>query len=161
MAVDMFLKIEGIDGESQDDAHGNEIDVVGWSWGLTQGGTTHMGGGSGAGKVNVQDISFVKYVDAASASLMQHCMSGKHIPEATLSLRKAGDGQKVYSTIIMKDLIVSSVSHGGSEHDERLQESITLNFGSVEYVYKPQKSDGSFDADKTAGWDIAANKPLV
>jgi len=161
MAVDMYMKIEGIEGESQDDAHAKEIDVVEWSWGVSQGGTTHMGGGSGAGKVDVQDISFTKFVDAASANLLQHCMSGKHIPEATLSLRKAGDGQKDYSTIVMKDLIVSSVTTGATPDDVRLTEKVTLNFGKVEYVYKPQKSDGSFDADKKAGWDIAANKALV
>src|SRR5712692_11221584 len=91
MAVDMFIKIGDIKGESVDHAHKEEIDVLSWSWGLSQQGTMHQGGGGGAGKVNVQDLSFTKFVDKASPNLYKFCCSGKHYPEATLTMRKAGD----------------------------------------------------------------------
>ena len=76
MAVDMFIKIDGIKGESKDKKHKDEIDVLAWSWGMSQSGTFHTGGGGGAGKVNVQDLSFTKWVDKASAALMLCCCNG-------------------------------------------------------------------------------------
>ena len=73
MAVDMFMKIKTITGESVDKKHKDEIDVLAWSWGMSQSGTTHMGPGGGSGKVNVQDLSFTKYVDGSSNALILSC----------------------------------------------------------------------------------------
>lgn len=161
MAVDMFLKLDGIDGESQDATHAKEIDVLAWSWGASQSGTTHMGQGGGGGKVNVQDLSITKYVDSATNNLLQRTFDGKHIKEATLVVRKAGGTPLEYLTIKMTDVMVSSVSTGGSGGEDRLTENVVLNFSKVEIIYKPQKEDGSADADKLAGWDIAENKTMV
>ncbi|OED39501.1 Hcp1 family type VI secretion system effector [Chromatiales bacterium (ex Bugula neritina AB1)] len=163
MAVDIFLKLEGpvINGEAQDDVHAEEIDILAWSWGATQSGTTHMGGGGGAGKVNVNDLSVTKYIDSASHNLLQHCFDGKHIEKGTLVVRKAGGEPLEYYTIIMEDIIISSVSTGGSGGEDRLTENVTLNFSKVDVTYKPQNKDGTAGADKKAGWDIAANKTTV
>ncbi len=90
MAVDMFLKLDKIDGESQDDAHKGEIDVLAWSWGMSQSGNMHMGGGGGAGKVSIQDVSVTKYVDKASATLMKYCSQGDHIPNAPADRAQGG-----------------------------------------------------------------------
>ena len=81
MAVDIFIKIGDLKGESVDTKHKGEIDVLAWSWGMTQSGTTHTGSGGGAGKVNVQDLSFTKYVDKSTPNLMQYCCNGKHFPK--------------------------------------------------------------------------------
>jgi len=162
MAVDMFLKVDGIDGESMDTAgHGDEIDVLAWSWGLSQSGTMHVGGGGGAGKVNIQDISITKYFDKASSPLMQACMSGKHIPEATLTVRKSGGEQLDYIIIKFTELLVSSLSTGGSGGEDRLTENLSLNFAKVEITYKPQGADGSVGADVVAGWDIQGNAAVA
>lgn len=161
MAVDMFLKLDGIEGEAQDDCHKKEIDILAWNWGATQSGTTHMGCGGGGGKANVQDLSFTHYVDSASHLLLQRCFDGKHIKEGKLVVRKAGGTPLEYITVDMKDIMVTSVSLGGSGGEDRLTESVTLNFSVVDYTYKPQKEDGSADADKKAGWDIAENKSMV
>ncbi|MCK5869748.1 MAG: type VI secretion system tube protein Hcp [Methyloprofundus sp.] len=161
MAVDQFIKIGDIKGESQDDKHKDEIDVLSWSWGMNQSGNTHIGGGSGAGKVSVQDISITKYVDKATPLLMQACCSGKHYDEATLTVRKAGDKPVEYVIIKVKDLIITSVSSGGSGGEDRLTENVTLNFGEVKYDYQAQGKDGSKDGGAIKfGWDIAANKKL-
>ena len=112
MAVDMFMKFEGIEGESNDAKHENEIDVLAWSWGFSQSGTTHMGGGGGAGKVQVSDLSFTKYIDKSSAALLQHCFTGKHIPTANLVVRKAGGEQVEYLKVDMEDVMVTAVSLG-------------------------------------------------
>lgn len=161
MAVDMFLKLGGIDGESQDATHKNEIDILAWSWGASQSGTTHMGKGGGGGKVNVQDLSFTHYIDSASHMLLQRCFDGKHIDKGTLVVRKAGGTPLEYVTIVMEDIMVTSVSTGGSGGEDRLTENVVLNFSKVDFTYKPQKEDGSADADKKAGWDIAENKSTV
>ena len=157
MAVDMFIKIADIEGESSDAKHKKEIDVLAWSWGLSQSGTAHMGGGAGAGKVNVQDLSFTKYIDSASHALILHCSNGKHIKEATLVVRKAGESPLEYIKITLSDLIVSSISTGGSGGEDRLTENVTLNFAKFKYEYTPQKKDGTGDAAITAAWNIAEN----
>ena len=160
MAVDMFLKIKGIDGESADDKHKKEIDVLSWSWGTSQSGNAHVGGGAGAGKVNVQDLSFTKYIDSASHALLLACCNGEHIGEATLVVRKAGKEPLEYIKLTLNDIIVSSVSTGGSGGEDRLTENISLNFAKFKYEYTPQKTDGTGDAPKTAGWDVPANKKV-
>ena len=164
MAVDMFMKIKGtdkeIDGESQDDKHKKEIDVLSWSWGMSQSGDAHVGGGGGSGKVSVQDLTFTKYVDSASHALILACCSGEHLPEATLVVRKAGKTPLEYIKLTLNEVIVSSISKGGSGNDDRLTENVTLNFAKFKYEYTPQKADGSGDAPKTAGWDIPANKKV-
>jgi len=158
MAVDMFMKIDGVKGESRDKEHKDEIDVLAWSWGLSQSGSMHIGGGAGAGKVNVQDFSFTKYVDKSSPVLTLWCCNGKHINSALLTIRKAGEKPLEYVKILMEDCLISSVSHGGSPGDEKLTENVTINFATVAYDYQPQKDDGSKDGGAiTMGWRIKDN----
>ena len=160
MAVDMFLKVEGIEGESKDKAHGKEIDVLAWSWGMSQSGTGHVGGGGGAGKVNVQDISLTKYIDKSSPDLMLACCNGKHFGEAKLTVRKAGENPLEYLIITMTDVLISSVSTGGSGGEDRLTENVTLNFAKVKVEYTEQTSKGGAGAKPKMGWDIAANQKM-
>jgi len=158
MAVDMYLKIAGIDGESKDSAHGGEIDVLAWSWGMSQSGSMHAGGGGGSGKVSVQDISVTKYVDKATSNLLLACCKGDHLDEALLTVRKAGGNPLEYLLITMKGVLVSSVSTGGSQGEDRLTENISLNFREVEVKYQPQDDAGAADGgtiDMT--WNIQAN----
>jgi len=158
MAVDMFLKIDGIDGESVDDKHAKSIDVLAWSWGASQSGTTHMGGGGGAGKANFQDVSVTKYIDKSSFNLLKHVATGKHIPKANLTVRKAGADPLEYVKLLMEEVMITSVSTGGSGGEDRLTENVTLNFAKFEFEYTPQKPDGSGDAPVKYGFNIAANK---
>ncbi|HLQ38636.1 MAG TPA: type VI secretion system tube protein Hcp [Planctomycetota bacterium] len=160
MAVDMFLSIEDkkIKGESRDKAHKDEIDVLSWSWGMSQSGSMHSGGGGGSGKVSVQDLSLTKYVDKASADLVKACCSGTHYKNAKLVVRKAGGSPLEYLIITMEGVLVAAVSTGGSGGEDRLTESVTLNFGKVKVQYQPQKEDGTKDGGVLeAGWDIAEN----
>lgn len=158
MAVDMFLKLDGIKGESSDDKHKGEIEILSWSWGASQTGTMHHGSGGGAGKVNVQDITVTKYIDRSTPLLLQQCFKGAHFKEALLTVRKAGGAALEYIKLKMSEVIISSVSVGGSGGEERLTENVGLNFGKVQLDYTPQKPDGGADAAVQFGWDIAANK---
>jgi len=161
MAVDMFIKIDDIKGESKDEKHKDEMDVLAWSWGMSQSGTTHSGSGGGSGKVAVQDISLTKYVDKASPNLIQYCCAGKHFKEAVLVVRKAGGTPLEYIKITLSHGLVSSVSTGGSGGEDRLTENVTLNFQSFKYEYTVQKDDGSGEAGPKAGWNMAENKATV
>ena len=158
MAVDMFLKLDGIKGESQDGKHKEEIDILAWSWGMTQSGTTHMGSGSGSGKVSVQDLSLTKYVDKSSGTLINHACTGKHISKGKLIVRKAGDKPLEYITVDLKDIIVTNVSSGGSGGEDRLTENVTLNFGEFKYVYTTQEKNGAAGPKVEFGWSIAKNE---
>jgi type VI secretion system secreted protein Hcp len=160
MAVDAFLKIDGVKGESADSAHKDEIDVLSWTWGATQTGTTQMGTGSGAGKANVQDLTVMKYLDKSTPILLKFCMQGTVIKEALLTVRKAGGKPLEYVKIKLTNVIVSAIHTGGAGSDERLTENLGLNFGQVKFEYVPQKADGSGDAAVPMGWDIAGNEEL-
>jgi type VI secretion system secreted protein Hcp len=123
--VDMFIKLDTIDGEAQDSKHKKEIDVLSWSWGMSNAGSAHSGGGAGAGKVNVQDLAFTKWVDSASPKLFLACCSGKHLKDATLVVRKAGDKPVEYLKIQMDGVFIAAVSTGGSGGEDRLTENVT------------------------------------
>ncbi len=157
MSFDMFLKIDTINGESVDKAHANEIDVLAWSWGLTQSGSTHVGGGSGSGKVNVSDLSVTKYVDSSSPTLIKYCCSGGALKKAILTVRKAGGKPLEYYKITLTNVIVSSVTPGGAGGQDRLTENISLNFGQFAVEYVPQKADGSGAPAIAIAWNIATN----
>jgi type VI secretion system secreted protein Hcp len=156
MAVDVFLKIGDIKGESKDSKHPGEIDVLSWSWGVAQTGSMAAGGGGGAGKAHFQDLSLMHSLDKASPVLMKACATGEHIKEATLVARKAGKGQQDYLIVKMKDVFITSVAPSGSS--EHPMESVAMQFGSVDIEYKPQKPDGSLDAGVHFKYDIKANK---
>jgi type VI secretion system secreted protein Hcp len=157
MAVDMFLKLDGIKGESYDDKHKDEIHIESFSWGVTQTGTHGVGGGGGAGKVNVHDISISKNVDKSSPELMLACCNGKHIKEGLITVRKAGEKPLEYLKIKLTDILVSGVQH--SSGGELLAENLSLNFAKFELAYQPQGPDGAAKGGPIlAGWDVKTNK---
>ena len=160
-AVDYFLKIDGIDGESQDSKHKGDIDVESWSWGESQSGSHSGGGGGGAGKVSMQDFHFVMKVNKSSPKLLLACANGEHIKKATLVCRKAGKEQQEFLKITLSDLLVSSYQTGGSGHGDVLPtDQISLNYAKIEYEYKEQKPDGTLGGAVKAGYDLKANKAV-
>ncbi len=158
-AVDYFLKIEGIEGESADSKHKNEIDIESWSWGETNSGSHAYGGGGGAGKVSVQDFSFSMRVNKSSPKLLLACANGQHIKSALLTCRKAGKEQQEYMKVKFTDLLVSSFQTGGSGGDNLIPvDQISLNFAKIEYEYYPQKEDGTLGSKVPVWWDLKQNK---
>ena len=152
MAVDVYLKIGDIKGESKDSKHPDEIDVLSWSWGVANAGNVGQGGGAGAGKANFSDLSFMHSLDKASPVLMKACAMGDHYDLATLVARKAGKGQQDYLIVKMKEVYITSVQASGSS--ESPLESVSLQFGHVDLEYKPQKPDGTLDAGVHFIYDI-------
>jgi len=147
-AVDMFLKIGDIVGESQDSKHKGEIDVLAWSWGASNAGK--------APGTCIQDLSLTKYIDSATPALIMNGMTGEVAPTAVLVVRKAGDSPLEYLTLTMKNVTISSYSSGGSGGEDRLTENVTLHFESMTGQYRKQKADGSGEAPLT--WVIGGSK---
>ena len=162
MAVDSFLELGDIKGESRDAEFAGLIDVLAWSWGVSQSGTMHLGPGGGGGKANVNDLNCTIWVDSAYANLVQACCAGKHFPTATLTCRKAGGDSAVpYVKMEMEEVLLTSVSTGGSGGEDRFTANVTLNFAKFKVTYTPQKADGTPDAAiGPVGWDISANTKL-
>jgi len=157
MAVDMFLKLDGIKGESKDAKHKDEIQIDSINWGLTNTGTGGFGGGSGAGKVDVHNITVSKVFDKASCDLMLACCNGKHIPQGLITVRKAGQNPLEYIKITLHDILISGVGHTGSAGSELVSETVTLNFSKFKVEYQEQKPDGSGTPAGQMAWDIKAN----
>jgi type VI secretion system secreted protein Hcp len=153
----MFIQIGTLKGESVDKVHAGKTDVLAWSWGMSNSGSAHVGGGAGAGKANVQDLSFTKYIDKSTPDLMLAACNGKHFDSATLIVRKAGEKPLEYLKITMTEVLITSVSTGGSGGEDRLTENVTLNFASVKVDYVEQKKDGSAGDKPSMNWNIAEN----
>jgi type VI secretion system secreted protein Hcp len=158
VASDIFAKIGDIKGESLDAKHKEEVEVLSWSWGVSQGGSIGQGGGASAGKPSFNDFNFTHYIDKASPNLMKACATGSHIKEATITMRKAGKDQREFLIIKMNDILITSVTPSGSGETGVTAESVALQFAKVHLEYKPQKADGSLDAGLHFKYDIRANK---
>jgi type VI secretion system secreted protein Hcp len=154
MASDIFAKLGDIKGESLDDKHKDEVEVLSISWGLSNAGSMAHGSGGGEGKATFQDLSFMHNVDKASPVLMQACATGVHLKEATITHRKAGKGQQEYLILKMNDVIITSVSNGGSTGGGDVTESVSLAFAKIAIEYKPQKPDGSLVAGIVFKYDL-------
>jgi type VI secretion system secreted protein Hcp len=153
--VDYFLKIDGIQGESQDSKHKNEIEIESFSWGATQTGTSSHGGGMGAGRVQMQDFHFVMRVNKSSPKLMLACANGEHVKSAVLVCRKAGKDQQEYLKITFTDLLVSNYQTSGTGAADVIpMDQISLNFTKVEMEYKEQKPDGTLGGAIKAFYDM-------
>ena len=154
MAVDCFLKIDGIQGESTDVKHKGEIVVLSWSWGENQAMAAAAAGGTG--KVSMQDFHFSKAVDAASPKLLLACASGQRIKNAVLSCRKSG-GSQDFLTITLTEVAISSyqISDGAAVDPT---DQFALHFAKIQFDYVQQKPDGTMGGSSKAGWDLQNNR---
>ena len=157
-AVDYFLKITGVDGESKDSKHKGEIEILSWQFGHQQMGTEAGGGGGGAGKVLAGDFSFIMKVSKASPKLFLACATGEHYKTAVVVARKAGKEQQEYLKWTFTDLLVTSFHTSGSGGSDVLPtDSVSMNFAKLEVEYKEQNEDGSLGGATKAGYHYKEN----
>jgi len=158
MAHDIFLKVDGIEGEAEDSTHKNEIEVLSWAWNVSQQSNMHMGSGGGTGKASVDDLTFEHYIDRATPNLVQYCLLGKHIKQAQLVVRKSGGNPLEYLKLTMNDVLVTRVSPAGVATDEsRPRETVSLSFSSMKQEYIIQNAQGGSGGAVTATFDIKKN----
>lgn len=157
MAQDIFIKIDGIEGESQDSTHKGEVEVLDWDWSVSQTSNMHSGSGGGAGKCTVEDLNFEHYIDKSSPNLLQHCLTGKHIPEAVLTVRKAGGSPLEYLRITLQEIIITRVSPVYLNTMRVPRETVSLAFSRVKMDYVLQNAEGNSAGTVAMGYDIKAN----
>jgi type VI secretion system secreted protein Hcp len=159
-AVDYFLKIDGVTGESKDADHAGEMELMSFSWGEVQGTLSGVGQGRSAGKVSMQDFHFTMKTENASPTLMMACAGGDHLGTAVLTVRRAGAGgdHQEYLIWTMSDVMVSSYQTGGSAGDVVPVDQISLNFSAIKVQYKPLQDDGSLGGAVQGGWSLEKNK---
>ena len=155
MAIEYHLKCGNIKGESAATKHMDEIELMSWSWGASN-PTTIVGAGMSAGKVSMTDINFTKRVDKSSPKLLELCVTGKHVDDATLYCSKQTGGKTPddFLTIKLKEVYVSSFSAGGSSGEDVGTESFSLTYGSINYDYKIQDKTGTLSSAGNIEFDL-------
>jgi len=161
MAFDAFLKLKGVEGEATKAGFEKQIPVLSFSFGAHN-PSSPVGTGAGAGKVSISGFTITKWTDKSSAQLFQTCCTGKHFPEAKLTLLKAGGDKPVeYLAYEFKELFVNDIQWSGSSGgDDVPMESVSFSFASVQVTYTVQKADGTPGTPQIGGWDLKAGKPL-
>ena len=161
MAVDLFLKIDGIPGESRDDKHRDEIDLLSFSWGESNAAAHVSAGGGSAGKVSMQDFHFTARVSKATPKLMLACASGQHIASAVMTARQSSGEGGGFEFLFYKltNVLVSSVQETG-DTQERPLDAVSLAFQKIVVEYKEQKANGTLGAAVDFGWNLSANKKI-
>lgn len=158
MSQDIFIKFDGIEGESQDAQHKGEIEVLSWGWGCSQHSNMHQGSGGGAGKATVDDFSFEHYIDRASPNLLSYCLSGKHIKNVKFIIRKAGGDPLEYLTISFSDVIITRLTNTGSSQEEvRAREQVSFSFTAVTEDYVMQNAEGTKSGAVTVSYNVKSN----
>jgi type VI secretion system secreted protein Hcp len=157
MPTDYFMKIDTVPGDSTDSKHKNEIEVVSWSWGLTNPGAGGVGGGGGAGKAEIQDLHFTARTSKASPVLFINCAKGVHHKTAVLTARKPGASPHEYLVVTLSDAQISSYQVAGNENDDLPLDQVSLVFGKIQVSYIPQTPDGKIGTPITRGWNVNKN----
>ena len=151
MTIDCHLKLDGVQGESTHAKHKDEIQLYSWSWGASNAANV-SGGGMAVGKGQAQDLHFTKKYDRSSPNISKHCVSGKHLKDATISMSIAGGAQEDFLVIKLKEVYITSHQVSASAGGE-VTDNISIAYADIEYAYKPQKPDGSLGGEVKFGYD--------
>ena len=157
MSSDFHIKFDSVEGEATHKDHKGETELLNWSWSVSQESAFLSGGGSGKGKAVPGNFSFNHVYDKSSTVLAKKCVDGKHFKDAKLTASKAGDGQKPYLTITMKEVFITSCTPSARAGGD-LIESVSFTFKDIEFEYKPQKSEGGLGGAVKFGWDVGTTE---
>ena len=159
MSYAIFIRMEGIKGDSRDAKPEGEIEVLSWSWGVTNLAPEITGKvGGAAGKASSSDLIFSHRIDLASPSLIKACVSGRHLKEAVVTVQKAGPEPQPFLVIKLYDLIVKSVEIGVDTLQNSITENVSLSFSKMEFLYNELNLDGTLGSSNEIFWDIISNK---
>lgn len=157
MAIAMFLKVTGADGESKDAAHKGWSDIKSMHWGVSQPGSMATGGGGGTGKSAFHDLTVDCAIDKAMPSIMKHCASGKHLAEVKVSICKAGGTQIEYELITLSDVMVTEVNISGASDDANVIVHYAFQAARIKNEYSEQTAQGGKGATSQMGWNVKEN----
>jgi type VI secretion system secreted protein Hcp len=152
MTIDTHIKFDGVEGEATHKDHKGEIEVLSWSWNVSN-ASAITGGGSGKGKANPGDFHFMHIYDKSSPNLAKKCAQGFHFPSVIVTARKSGEGQKDFLKVTMKEVLITSVSPAGQKEGD-IAEGVSMSYGAIEFGYKPQDDKGSLGGEVKFGWEV-------
>ena len=156
MATDTHIKFDGVDGEATHADHKGEIEILSWTWGVSN-RSQIAGGGSGKGKAEPGNFHFMHNYDKASPNLAKKCAQGVHFPTVTLTARKSGEGQKDFLKVTLKEVFITSAQPSGSAGGD-IVESIEMSYGEIDFAYKPQDDKGVLGGEVKFGWNVKTTK---
>lgn len=157
MSSDFHIKFDGVEGEATHKDHKGEIQLLSWSWDVSQSAGTAVGGGSGRGKATPGEFVIQHIYDKASPVLAKHCAAGKHFKDAKLTARKAGEGQKAFLVITMKEVFITNVAPSASS-DGDITEEVHCTYKDIEFAYKAQDDKGGLGGEVKFGWNTATTE---
>ena len=159
MSSDFHIKFDGVEGEATHKDHKGEIEVLSWSWGLSApehaGGGGGGGGGGGAGRATPGQFTFTHLYDKASPVLASLAAAGRHVKQAFLTSRHAGEGQKDFLKVTMKDVTITGVEQIGDE--DGIDEQVTASAGHITFEYRQTTNKGTVGSPVVFDWDIVKN----
>jgi type VI secretion system secreted protein Hcp len=156
MAVDYFLKLDQVDGESVDDKHKNEIQIMSWSWGGTQVSSVAGTGGSGAGKASLSDFSIMAYFDKSTPKFFKSLCAGTHVKTGTMSAIKSGADGKPYLKVDFKEMFVTSLQISGSSEIPTV--SVSFSYNEIKVDYSTQNEQGNITSTGAVTYNTKENK---
>jgi type VI secretion system secreted protein Hcp len=156
MAVDYFLTLDGIQGESVDANHKNEIQILSWSWGGSQTSSVSGTGGSGAGKVDLSQFSIMTYFDKATPKLFKSLCAGTHIKSGTVTAVKSGAEGKPYLKADFTELFVNSLQISASSEVPTV--SLAFTYNTIKIDYSVQDDKGNLTSTGPVSYDLKQNK---
>ena len=153
--AEMFLKLDGVDGESLDHAHTNEIEILSWSWNTENPVRWDLNQGGQSTKVKIHHIDIKKACDKASVTLYQNLVTGKHIKSAKITCRK-NDGENKFEYLIvdLTDLMIAKVEWTGTGENQSLDETVHISFAEFKLTYLVQADSGNPNGVKNFGFNI-------
>ena len=143
-AIDAYLKLEGIQGESHDGAHQGWINVASYEWRTTS--PRDASSGMATGRRQHKTIVIRRVIDSASPLLMQACASGKHFPIAVLE-EVGSNGRK--AVVTLHDVLVSSATAMADQGGSGRMEAITLEYENSTIQYA-NSTEGNMQRMQTA-----------
>ena len=153
MSIDTHFKFDGVEGEATHKDHKGEVQALAWSWSLSNATAVTAGGGSGKGKAEPGEMSFMHSYDKASPILAKKCAQGAHFKEVVMTSRKAGEGQKDFLKVTLKEVYITSVQPSGSSGGD-ITENVTMSYGSIDFAYKAQDEKGALTGEVKFGWNV-------
>lgn len=160
MAANIFLKLDGIQGESTDANHKDGIQILSGQWGAHQTGGSAPAGGAGAGKAQLDDFRLTLEYSRASPALLLAALTGKHIKSGVLTVSRPEKQGLNYLTYTFTDVLISSYATDISPDHPSPVDQISIAFGKIEVKYLPQTPTGKPGPPVTAGFDTKANKTI-
>jgi type VI secretion system secreted protein Hcp len=153
--TNVYLKLQDVDGESQDTDHDKWIEVMSWSWGVDNPVSFALAQGGQSTQAHVGSMNIQCIMDLSTVTAFKNATTGKHVDTGTLSCMKLDGDQRVeYFKVDLTNVMVSSVQYSGGGQDQAVNVHLALVFEEFKQHYKGQQDTGSAGGGKDFGFNV-------